>query len=67
MQSKSETFPDGFANSSGVLGHYLMDHYSGAGALAGYRNFEDQYYFGQRSTSVYIPRFQNLNRQDRKL
>ncbi len=28
LQSTSETFPNGFANSSGVLGHYLMDHYS---------------------------------------
>src|SRR5258705_229117 len=56
MQSKSETFPNGFANSSGVLGHYLMDHYSAAGGLAGYKNFENQYYSGQRSTSVYVPR-----------
>ena len=62
LQSKSERFPDGFANSSGVLGHYLMDHYSGTGALAGYTGYEDQYYFGQRSTSVYVPRFQNLER-----
>jgi choline dehydrogenase-like flavoprotein len=65
MQSKSETFPDGFANSSGVLGHYLMDHYSAAGGLAGYKSFEDQYYSGQRSTSVYVPRFQNLKGPDR--
>ena len=65
LQSRSSTFPDGFANSSGVLGHYLMDHYSGTGALAGYTGFEDQYYFGQRSTSVYVPRFQNLKGQDR--
>jgi choline dehydrogenase-like flavoprotein len=65
MQSKSETFPNGFANRSGVLGHYLMDHYSAVGALAGYTTFKDQYYSGQRSTSVYVPRFQNLNGQDR--
>jgi len=65
LQSKSASFPQGFANSSGVLGHYLMDHYSGTGALAGYTGFEDQYYSGQRSTSVYVPRFQNLNGQDR--
>jgi choline dehydrogenase-like flavoprotein len=65
LQSKSETFPDGFANSSGVLGRYLMDHLSGPGAAAGFDIMKDQYYFGQRSTSVYIPRFQNLNKQDR--
>jgi choline dehydrogenase-like flavoprotein len=65
LQSKSETFPNGFANNSGVLGHYLMDHYSGIGALAGYSGFDDQYYFGQRSTSVYVPRFQNVYKTDR--
>jgi len=66
LQSTSETFPNGFANSSGVLGRYLMDHYSGTGAVASYDILKDQYYFGQRSTSTYIPRYQNLNKQDRK-
>ncbi|MEZ5429309.1 MAG: GMC family oxidoreductase [Pyrinomonadaceae bacterium] len=65
MQSKSERFPDGFANDSGVLGHYLMDHYSAAGGAAGYEGFRDKYYSGQRPTSVYIPRFQNLKERDR--
>jgi len=66
LQSTSETFPNGFANSSGVLGRYLMDHYSGTGAVASYDILKDQYYFGQRSTSTYIPRYQNINRHDRK-
>lgn len=66
LQSSSETFPDGFANSSGMLGHYLMDHLSGPGAAAGFDILKDEYYFGQRSTSTYIPRFQNLKEQDRK-
>jgi glucoside 3-dehydrogenase (cytochrome c) catalytic subunit len=66
LQSRSETFPNGFANSSGVLGRYLMDHYSGPGAVALYDILKDQYYFGQRSTSVYVPRYQNLQKQDRK-
>jgi choline dehydrogenase-like flavoprotein len=66
LQSTSPDFPNGFANNSGVLGHYLMDHYSGAGANGGgFKDFNDQYYFGQRSTSVYIPRFQNLKGSDR--
>ena len=65
LQSKSDRFANGFANSSGVLGHYLMDHHASAGANAGWTGFQDQYYSGQRSTSVYIPRFQNLRGQDR--
>ena len=43
-----------------------MDHYSGPGATAAYDFMKDEYYFGQRSTSVYVPRFQNLNKQDKK-
>jgi len=43
-----------------------MDHYSGPGAAAGYDILKDQYYFGQRSTCVYVPRFQNLQERDRK-
>lgn len=66
LQSVSPDFPNGFANNSGTLGRYLMDHYSGAGANGGgFKDFNDQYYFGQRSTSVYIPRFQNLKGKDR--
>ena len=66
LQSTSRTFPNGFANSSGVLGHYLMDHYSGPGVAAGYDILRDQYYFGQRSTSIYVPRYQNIFKHDRK-
>jgi len=66
LHSTSRTFPNGFANNSGVLGHYLMDHYSGPGVAAGYDILKDQYYFGQRSTSVYVPRYQNLFKHDRK-
>src|SRR5439155_49795 len=32
LNSKSPSFPNGLANSSGVLGHYLMDHHFRAGA-----------------------------------
>lgn len=65
LQSVSDRFPNGFANGSGVLGYYLMDHYSGPGAAAQFDILKDKYYFGQRSTSVYVPRFQNLQKKDR--
>jgi choline dehydrogenase-like flavoprotein len=42
-----------------------MDHYSGPGAAAQFDILRDKYYFGQRSTSVYVPRFQNLQKKDR--
>ncbi len=64
LNSKSSRFSDGLANSSGVLGHYLMDHHggiSGSGTLEGY---EDRIYSGSRPAMVAIPRFRNVKRQE---
>ncbi len=33
LNSKSAHFPDGLANSSGLLGRYVMDHHYGSGAF----------------------------------
>jgi choline dehydrogenase-like flavoprotein len=60
LNSRSEQHPNGFGNSSGVLGHYLMDHHALVGATASYHGYTDKYYSGRRSTSVYIPRFRNV-------
>ncbi|HEX8602970.1 MAG TPA: GMC family oxidoreductase [Pseudoduganella sp.] len=60
LNSTSEAFPTGLANSSGVLGHYLMDHLFGAGAYGRVEGFENDYYQGRRPTSPYIPRFRNV-------
>jgi len=66
LQSACPEFPDGLANSSGVLGHYLMDHHAGIGANAGYSGLQDSFYYGQRPASVYIPRFRNLRENERE-
>jgi choline dehydrogenase-like flavoprotein len=60
LNSADDRHPNGFANSSGVLGHYLMDHHAAVGATAIYDGYTDKYYAGRRSTSVYIPRFRNV-------
>lgn len=60
LNSKSESFPNGLGNSSGVLGHYLMDHHkniSSSGILEGHL---DSIYKGYRPTSVALPRFRNI-------
>ncbi len=57
LNSTSRKFPKGLANSSGVLGHYLMDHNYNAtigGDLPGYEN---EYYIGRRPTAMYTPNF----------
>lgn len=64
LQSKTNEFPDGLGNSSGVLGHYLMDHHSAIGAIGGYSGLKDSFYYGQRPASVYVPRFRNVAGND---
>jgi choline dehydrogenase-like flavoprotein len=59
-------FPEGLGNDSGELGHNLMDHHNGGGATASYSKLLDRYYRGRRSTSMYIPRFRNVNRKEEK-
>jgi choline dehydrogenase-like flavoprotein len=58
LNSKSKSFPDGIANSSGVLGHYLMDHNFNARTYGDIPGYEDEYYKGRRPAGIYIPNFQ---------
>ncbi len=64
LNSTSETFPNGLANRSGALGHYLMDHFLGLGAAGMFTDNADSYYYGNRPTGLYIPRFRNVGKQD---
>ncbi len=61
LNSKSETFPDGLGNSSGELGHNMMDHHYGMGAWGRLPGFEDKYYKGRKAVGFYIPRFRNID------
>lgn len=61
LNSRSETFPFGLGNSSGELGHNMMDHHYGMGAYAFYPGFEDTYYKGRKPVGFYIPRFRNID------
>ncbi len=62
LNSTSPDFPDGLANSSGVLGHYLMDHTMGHGASGDVVGFEDQANRERRINGIYLPRFRNVSR-----
>jgi choline dehydrogenase-like flavoprotein len=57
MNSKSRLFPTGIANSSGVLGHYLMDHNYNAVVTGDIEGYDNEYYSGRRPASLYIPNF----------
>ena len=64
LNSVSEAFPNGLANHSGALGHYLMDHLNVIGGLGIFLDNMDSYYFGNRPNNIYIPRFRNLPGRD---
>lgn len=64
MNSKSGRFPEGLGNDNGLLGKYIAFHqYRGQGT-ATFEGFEDQYYFGRRPTSAFMPSFRNLRKQE---
>jgi choline dehydrogenase-like flavoprotein len=65
MNSISNRFPNGFGNDSGELGCNIMDHHLNVGAAAEVEGHEDQYYYGRRANGFYIPRYQNLGKNDR--
>src|SRR5579863_8397219 len=63
FNSANSQYPNGLANSSGVLGHYLMDHvWVGGGALGEFPQLpaKPQINGPNRPGGIYVPRFQNL-------
>jgi choline dehydrogenase-like flavoprotein len=65
LNSTSNRFPTGLGNTSGQLGHNLMDHHFRVGAAGDYPGFEDKYYYGRRANGIYIPRYRNLHGEKR--
>ena len=60
LHSSTSEFPNGLANSSGELGHNLMDHVKAGGADATMPGYEDRIEIGRRPNGVYVPRFRNV-------
>ena len=60
LNSANSEYTDGLANSSGALGHYLMDHTMNVGASATFDGFERYDSFGRRPNGIYIARFRNV-------
>jgi len=57
LNTHSKRFPNGFANSSGVLGHYLMDHNYNVSMSADLEGYDDLFYRGNKPTGLYLPSF----------
>ena len=67
LNSKSRQHPNGLGNSSGVLGHYLVDHWGGIGASGYFHTLagRDPVNEDGKAAGLFIPRFRNLDRQTR--
>jgi choline dehydrogenase-like flavoprotein len=67
FHSAQRQFPNGLANSSGVLGHYLMDHVSGYGASGIMPMLHSKPWVGPpaRPNVAYVPRFRNVVERER--
>ncbi len=67
FNSATPQFSSGLANSSGVLGHYMMDHMSGFGASGVIPSANELKIWAgppRRPCGTYIPRFRNLKDRD---
>ncbi|GGB85759.1 GMC family oxidoreductase [Novosphingobium endophyticum] len=60
LNSKSDAFPSGLANSSDMVGRNLMDHLFALSVAGMLPNGPNTYYHGRRPTGLYIPRFRNV-------
>ena len=66
LNSKSDTYPDGIGNTSGTLGHYVMDHNGWSSAGGTVPGHLESYYKGRRPGGIYIPRFRNVGDDKQK-
>ncbi|HWZ98557.1 MAG TPA: GMC family oxidoreductase [Candidatus Dormibacteraeota bacterium] len=66
LNSATSEFPNGLGNSSGELGHNLMDHHMGSGAGGIMPGHEDKMPFGNRPNGIYVPRFRNVNEKTKQ-
>ena len=62
FNSATRQDPNGLGNSSGLLGKFLMVHFTDAGATADFPEFTETASLGapRRPTGIFMPRFRNL-------
>lgn len=62
LNSANDSFPDGLANSSGVLGRYIMDHFPSNIVMGDLDGPVVPNYMGGRAAPLYFPRFRNVGK-----
>jgi len=66
MNSATDVWEGGLGSSSGELGHNAMDHHFRCGASGRVEGYADKYVYGRRPTGLYVPRFVNVEGDDKK-
>ncbi len=64
LNSTSARYPAGLGNDSGLLGKFIAFHNYRGSISADFEGFEDRFYFGRRPTSLMIPNFRNVRKQE---
>lgn len=64
LNSTSGRFPNGLGNDNGLLGKHIAFHNYRGSITAGMEGYEDAYYYGRRPTSVMMPNFRNVHKQE---
>lgn len=64
LNSTSRRFPNGLGNDNGLMGRYVAFHNYRGSITASYDGFENEYYYGRRPTTAFMPNFRNVHRQE---
>ncbi len=64
LNSTSNRFPNGLGNDNGLLGKFVAFHNYRGTVGATFEGYEDSYYYGRRPTSIMLPSFRNVHKQE---
>jgi len=64
LNSKSSRFPEGLGNDNGLLGRYIAFHNYRGNISASFEGLSNSYYYGRRPTSIFMPSFRNVFKQE---
>jgi len=64
LNSKSKRFPEGLGNDNGLLGTHIAFHNYRGSLSAKMDGFLEDYYYGRRPTSIMMPNFRNVKKQE---
>ena len=64
LNSSTTQYPNGLANSSGILGHYLTAHVRSAGGQGEFPSLQSRHSLGgpNKPVGIYVARFRNLKK-----